>query len=130
MSEVTPVFLELLGGQLANVSVTVLYEFFGKLVCFFKIVGAVEESVSPVKAEPMNVFLDGVNKFRVFLRGVSVVHSEVAESVIFLRSAEVDYQRLAVSDVEISVRFGGKTSVYCFCLAGRDIFIYKVINKV
>ncbi len=68
---------ELLRRQVADVGKAFFDEFHGKLVVLFKIVRAVEETVAPVKAQPVDIGLDGVDIFGVFLRGVGVVHAQV-----------------------------------------------------
>ena len=114
---VAAVVLELLGGQLADVGQALLDEVHGQLVGLLKVVGAVEEAVAPVEAQPVDVLLDGVHVLRVLLGGVGVVHAQVADAAEFLGGAEVDGQGLAVADVEIAVGLRGEPGVDRFPLA-------------
>ena len=81
----------------------------------------------------MNVVLDGLDVLHVLLGGVGVVHAQVAQTAELLGSAEVDDQRLAVTDVQIAVGLRRKTGVNGF--AGKptalgDIFFNKGMNEV
>ena len=120
---------ELFGSQLTNVSKTLFDESDSKLVVLFKVIGAVVETVFPVKTEPVNVFFDRVNEFSIFLCGVGIVHTEIALTTVFFRRTEVDNQRLAVSDVQITVGFGRKTGVNIVCcyFTRFNIFINQFI---
>ena len=102
--QVAPVLLELLGGQLADVGKTLLNQLHGVLVVLFKVVGAVVEPVAPVEAQPVNVLLDGLHVLFIFLGGVGVVHPEVAQAAVLRGGAEINDQRLAVTDVQVAVR--------------------------
>ena len=110
-ADVAPVGLELLWRQLADVGQPLLDELHGILVVLLKVVGAVEKAVAPVKAQPMDILLDGVHVLSVLLSGVGVIHAEVAETAELLGGAEVDAQGLAVSDVQIAVGLRRKPGV-------------------
>ena len=72
---------------------------------------AVEEPVTPVKAQPVDILLDGLHELHILLGGIGVVHAEIADAAVFFCSTEVDDQGLAVSDVQIAVGFRGKTGM-------------------
>ena len=110
-ADVAPVGLELLWRQLADVGQPLLDELHGILIVLLEVVGAVEKAVAPVKAQPMDILLDGVHVLGVLLGGVGVIHAEVAETAELLGGAEVDAQGLAVSDVQIAVGFRRKPGV-------------------
>ena len=103
MGQVAPVFLKLLGGQLADVGQALLNQLLGERIGLFKIIGAVEEPVAPVEAQPVDVLLDGVHILGVLLGGIGIVHTKVAHPVKLQGGAEVDGQGLAVADVQIAV---------------------------
>jgi hypothetical protein len=86
------------------------------LVGLLEIVGAVEEAVAPVEAQPVDVLLDGVHKLGVLLGGVGVVHAQVADAAELFGGAEVDAQRLAVADVQIAVRLRREAGVHLHAL--------------
>ena len=81
----------------------------------------------------MYILLYGLDVLHVLLRRIRVVHAQVAQAAVFLRSAEVDDQRLAVADVQIAVRLGRETGVHLHALAapaGSQILIYECLYKV
>ena len=124
---------KLLGRQLADVGETLFDKADGELVGLFKVVRAVEKAVAPVKAEPADVLLNGIDKFGVLLGGIGVVHAQIAETAELLRRAEIDAQRLAVADVQIPVRLGRKAGVYRFSgkpSAGGNVLGNKILNKI
>ena len=85
LADVAAALLELLGGQVADVGQAFFDELDGKFIVLFKIIRAVEEPVAPVEAQPVDIGLDGVDVFGVFLRRVGVVHAQVAQAAEFFR---------------------------------------------
>ena len=132
-ADVAPVGLELLWRQLADVGQPLLDELHGILVVLLEVVGAVEKAVAPVKAQPMDILLDGVHVLGVLLSGVGVIHAEVAETAELLGGAEVDAQGLAVADVQVAVGLRREAGVYghALVLAARgQILGDEIIDKV
>ena len=113
MRQVTRVFrvTEVLRRQLADISKPFLNQSHRQLIIFLKIVRAVEKAILPVKSEPADVLHDGVDKLGVLLGGIGVIHAQIALAAVLFRRAEIDDQRLAVTDVQISVRLRRKTGV-------------------
>ncbi len=101
--QIAPVRLELLGGQIAHIGQTLLDQLHCVLVVLLEVVGAEEEPVAPVEAQPVNILLNGLYELHVLLGGVGVVHAQIAQAVVFFRGAEVDAQSLAVADVQVAV---------------------------
>ena len=130
---VAAVLAELVGRELAHVGQALFDQLDRELIGLLKIVRAVVKAVSPVKAQPVDVLLDRVDKLGVLLGGVGVVHAEVAQAAEVLGRAEVDRQGLAVADVQIAVRLGRETGVHRHALkltAGPDVLLYKSVDKV
>ena len=131
--QIAPVFLELLGSQLTDIGQALFDELHGILVVLLKVVGAIEEPVAPVKAQPVNVLLDGLYKLHILLGGVCVVHTQVAHAAELFGSTEVDDQGLAVADVQIAVGLRRKTGVHGFSgelPAGSNILLNKGMNEI
>ena len=128
--QVTAIFAELLGSQLADIGQTLLDQFFGILIGLLEVVGTVVETIIPVKAQPTDIFLNGLDILGVFLGRVGVIHTQVAQAAVLFGGAEVDIQSLAVTDVQVAVGLGRKTCVDLFHLAGGKVFIDEVMNKV
>jgi len=108
----SPVLADLIGRQVADVGLPLPDERFGELVELLEIVRGVVFTVSPVEPQPFDVRLDGVDVFHVFLAGVGVVETEVAEPVVVLGDPEVEADGFGVADVEITVRFGREAGVH------------------
>ena len=123
----------LFGSKLADVSETLFDKLNGITVHLLEIIGSIEESVIPVVAEPVDVFLDSLNEFLILFGGVCIIHSEVAETAVFLGCAEVDLQSFSVADVKIAVRFGRKSGVDLFTVdssAFFEFFVDYLLNKI
>ena len=58
----------------------------------------------PVKTEPADVILDGVDVLHVFLGRVCVIKSEVTSAAVLFGQPEVQTDTLDVSDVKVTVR--------------------------
>ena len=130
---IAAVFAELLRRQLAHIGKPFLDELHGVFVILLEVVRAEEKPVAPVKAEPVDVLLNGLNELVVLLGGVRVVHTQVADAAEFLGRAEVDAQCLAVADVQIAVRLRWETGVYGLAgetAAGCEIGFDKGFDKV
>ena len=84
----------------------------------------------PIEAEPMDVMLDGVDEFLLFLGRVGVVEAQVALAAEFLGDAEVQANGLGVADVEIAVRLRRKPGDDLANAAVREIGLDDVANEV
>ena len=132
-ADVAAVCLKLFCVKFADVCKTFFDELYSDFVSLLEVVAAVEEAVVPVKAQPVDIFLDSIYVLCIFLFGVCVVHTQVAKTVVLLCTAEVDDKSLAVANVEIAVGFGRETSVDSLTLkasAGGDVLFDKCVNKV
>ena len=81
----------------------------------------------------MDVFLDSLNEFLILFGGVGVIHSEVAETVIFFSCAEVDFQCLCVSDMKVAVRFRRESCVdllAVYAAAFLELLVNNLLNKI
>ena len=81
----------------------------------------------------MDILLNGLDELVVLLRRVRVVHAQVADAAEFLGRAEIDAQRLAVTDVQVAVRLrreAGVDSLAGETAARREIGFDKGFNKV
>ena len=63
------------------------------------------------KAEPVDVVLDGLDKFFLFLGGVGIVKAQVADAAEFFRGGEVHGERLHMADMQIAVGLGRETGL-------------------
>ena len=133
LSDVAAILAELLRRQIADIGKSLFDQLDGIFVVLFKIIRAIEEPVSPVKAQPVDILLDGVDILGVLLGRVRVVHTQIAQTAELFRRAEIDGQRLAVTDVQISVRLRreARMDLQPFKLtAGRDVFFDEGVDEV
>ena len=125
---IAAVFAELLRRQLAHIGKPFFNQLHGVFVILLEVVRAEEEPVAPVKAEPVDILLNGFHKLVVLLGGVRVVHAQVADAAEFFGRSEIDAQCLAVA-----VRLGRETGVDGLtgeAAAGRKILFDKGFDKV
>ena len=130
---IAAVFAELLRRQLTHIGKPLLDELHGVFIILLEVVRAEEKPVAPVKAEPVDVLLNGLDKLVVLFGGVRVVHAQVADAAEFLGRAEVDAQCLAVADVQVTVRLRRETGVDGLAgktSARREIGFDKGFDKV
>ena len=79
----------------------------------------------------MDIILDGLDKFFLFLGRVRVVKAQIAHAAETLRRQKIDGQRLHVADVQVAVRFGRETRLHAAAvLALGDIGLDGLPNKV
>jgi hypothetical protein len=66
------------------------------------------EMTPPVEAEPAHILLDGIDKFLLLFGGIGVIEAQMTAAAEFLRDAEIEANRLGVTDVQIPVRLRRK----------------------
>ena len=107
-TETAPIVLDLLVAQMVDVRLPLTDELLGQLVHLVEIIGRVQGSVPKGKAEPVDVRHDGVDVLDAFGERVGVIEAKVAMAAILLGHAEVEADRLGVTDVQIAVRLRRK----------------------
>jgi hypothetical protein len=65
-----------------------------------------EAMIGPARDQPANIPRDGVHVLDFFLGRVGVVHPEVADALELAGNAEIEADRLGMTDVQVTVRFG------------------------
>ena len=130
-SQVALVFFELIVREFANVCLTLFDQIHSVIIHLPEIVGCVVETVFPVCPQPLHVIENGLDKFRVFLCGVGVVHTQVEFAAVLDCSQVVHIDRFCVTDMEITVRFRRETgndfaAVFSCC----QIFFNDRVNKI
>ncbi len=98
----------LIGVQAVDVRLATPDQVDGKVVQPLEVVRRVELGI-PREAEPLHVFLDGIDVLDVFLGRIRVVEAQIARTAAFLRDAEIEADRFGVADVKVPVRLGRKT---------------------
>ena len=103
---------------------------FGEVPEVLEIVACIAD-LSPLEAQPLDVFLDSLHVFRVLLLWVGVIHSQVADATELLGDAEVHGDGLGVTDVEVAVGFGreaGLQSAAVFPLG--EVAFHPLLDEV
>ena len=108
LGERAAIFADLIGCQAVDVGLALRDELLGPLIELLEIVGRMVQVFRPVEAEPPDVAHDLVDVLLRLLDGVGVVEPQVAVSAEFLRDAEVDADRLRVTDMQPAVRLWRK----------------------
>ncbi|EJT84048.1 hypothetical protein PPS11_27281 [Pseudomonas putida S11] len=105
------------GGKVADVGLATLDQLDRPVVQLVEVVGGVAHIAGPVEAQPLDITLDGVDVLLVFLGRVGIVETQVADAPEFLGQAEVDADRLGVTDVQVADwASGGKRVTMLLCL--------------
>ena len=99
-----------LGTLLVDIGASLLDEPHGKVPEFLEIVAGIVD-VGPLEAKPLDVVLDTLDIFGVFLDGIRIVETEVTLTTVFLGQTEVDGDGLGVSDVQIAVGLRWETGL-------------------
>ena len=88
--------------------------------------------LAPVKAEPADVLLDGIDVFDVLPHRIGVIKAEVASRVrVFARNPEVEADRLGVADVQIAVGFGRESGEHpALVFAGGQVGVDELTNEI
>ena len=103
------VVVHLFGAEVADVGEALLDELHGAIMHLPEIIGGLIVILAPVKAQPVDVFLDGVDVFEILLCRVGVIHAQVTFALEFEGEAEVQADGLCVADVEVPIGFRRET---------------------
>ena len=104
LRERAAVGLDLLGREVIDVGETFLDELLRECVELVEVIGGIELAISPGKAEPLDVLLDGVDVLRVLLRRVRVVKAQVAKAAVRFGQAEIQADGFCMPHMKVPVR--------------------------
>ena len=99
------------GALLINVGAALLDEPYGKVPELLEIVAGIV-NICPLETKPLNIVLDALDIFCIFLDRVGVVEAQVALTAIFLGQSEVDGDSFSVSDMQVSVWLWWETGLH------------------
>ena len=77
-----------------------------------EIVGGEIQVAAPVKAQPPDHCLDGIDVLLLFLFRIGVVEAQMAHAGIITRQTEVEKNRLGMPIMQITVRLGRETGFH------------------
>jgi len=124
---------ELLRRKFTNIGQSPLDQVLRQFVGLLKIIRTIIETVSPVKAQPVDILLDGIHILCVLLGRVGVIHTQIADAVVLFRRTEINGQRLAMSDMEVAVGLWREPGVHLFprtAPAGLQLLFNDAMNKI
>ena len=90
---------------LVNIGTALLDQPNGKIPKFLEIVAGIVD-VCPLESQPLDIVLNTLDIFRIFLDGVCVVETEVTDAAVFLGQTEVDGDGLGVAYMQVTVGLG------------------------
>ena len=118
----------LLLSLVVNISLTLLNEFHSPIVELVEVVRSVALH-SPIKAEPLDILLDGIYILGVLLHGVGVIETQIALTIVALCKTKVQADTLCVTDVQVAVGLGREARLNGVTRLGDIVFnnfFYKV----
>ena len=130
LGERSAVFAHLVGSEVIDVRLPVLYQLNGELVALVKVVGAVIDAARRFASEPEQILVDRLHILVAFLHGVGVVIAEVEKAAVFRRGAAVYAYGLGRTDMKVSVRLRRKASVDLQFRIGAKVLLYYVVYEI
>src|SRR5690606_7227180 len=85
---------------------------------------------TPLKAQPLHIIFDGVDKFLVFFFRVGVVKAQMADTAKLLGHTEVKTDGFGMANVQIAVRLRRETGNHAGYTAGGQIVLNDFGNKI
>ncbi|MCY1411808.1 hypothetical protein D3C76_1052010 [compost metagenome] len=95
-----------------------------------EILRGVAHVARPVETQPLDIALDGVDVFLVFLGRVGVIETQMTDTAEFLGQAEVHADRLGVTDVQVAVGLRRKTGDDAAVLARVQVSLHDRAQEV
>ena len=100
------VLADLIGRQVIDVGLAGRDQVDCPLVELLEVVGRIVLVLAPVEPEPAHIGLDRVDVLLLFARRIRVVKPQVASAAKLVGDAEIETDRLRVTDVEVAVGLG------------------------
>ena len=102
---------DLLSGEAVDIGMTPIDQLLGKFVQSVEIVGCVVKVVTPIEAEPLDRFDDGIDILLIFFFRIGVIETEVTDATVITGKTEVKANALGMTDMEVSIRFRWESSL-------------------
>src|SRR5579872_3163071 len=128
--ESAALFADFVGGQVADVRVSLIDQLDGPFIELLEIIGGIEDAVLEIAAEPADVLDDGIDVLGFFFFRIRIVETEVAFASEFRGEAEIEVDRLGVADVQVTIRLGRESRVHTAAVFVRlQIIKYEQIRR-
>ncbi len=122
---------DLLAGLLVHICLSLLDKAHGEIIKLREIITGIIKTVLPVVTQPVYVFFDCLNIFRILFLRICVIKTKIAGTPEFLGRTEIHDKCLGMSDMQIAVGLRRETSIESSSiLAGLkvclDFLLYKI----
>ena len=80
----------------------------GTIVEKIEVIAREVKVLTPIEAQPANIFLDALDVFYLFLGRIGVIKAEVAacvDALVFLRNSKIKAECFGVANVEVAIGF-------------------------
>src|ERR1700674_3661159 len=84
----------------------------------------------PIEAEPAYIALDSIDISLLFLGRIGIVETQMTAPAKFLGNAEIETNRLGVTDVQVAIRLRGKAGDHLFDAPGIEIGLDDLTNEI
>src|SRR6185436_2417544 len=121
---------DLVGREAVDVGESAPDQMFGPLVELIEVIRGVQRLAAPVETQPVHVLDDRARVLRLFLLRIRVVEAEIAAPAELERDAEVEADRLRVTDVEIAVRLRRKAGNDGLMPSAAELLLDDLANEV
>ena len=89
------------------------------------------QTVFPIRTQPLHIVEDRLDKFRIFFRGIGVIHTEIELATVFDCSQIVHVNSFCMADMNISIGFRREPgNDFSAVLPGSDVRINDLMNKI
>ncbi|MNW50629.1 hypothetical protein D3C74_280850 [compost metagenome] len=122
-------FTYLIGAKIVNKRFAFFDQHNRTVVHLFKIIRG-KIKLLPFKAEPLHVFLDRIDVFRIFLYRVGIIETQMRTAFEFICQRKVNPDRLRMPDMQISVWFRRKTCYDRINLPAVNVFGNNIFDKI
>ena len=113
-----------------DVCLTFLDELYSEIPQLLEIVGCIV-FVPPLESKPLDILFDSFHIFYIFLSGIGIVKTEIADTSIFLCNTEVHTNSLGMTDMKIAIGFRRKACLNTsIILAFQQVLFYNLFNKI
>ena len=130
LRECATVLPHLLRGQVRDIGLSLFDQFDSDFVHLLEIIGGKEQPVLIFSAQPLDIRLDGLDKFDLFLCRVGIVKTEIEFSAVLLCHTVIEQDTLGMTDVQIAVGFRGETGVDIVIDPVPEVFVDLPLNKM
>ena len=83
-----------------------------------------------MESQPLDVFHDGIHIFSVFLDGIGIIETQIADPAKLFSRTKIDTDGFGMPDVQIPVGLGRETGLYVVKTAGAQVFFYRLVDKI